>query len=50
MQVHLEGQPVMNVLLRAASRPQKVNLNGNNIDVHYNQTAQAIRVGTDFSK
>ena len=50
MQVHLEGQPVTNVLLRAASEPQKVNFNGKNVKVLYNQTSQAIRVGTNVSK
>ena len=50
MLVYLEGQPITNVLLRSASRPQKVNFNGKNIDVLYNRTAQAIRVGTSMSK
>jgi len=48
MQVHLEGQPVTNALLRATSRPKKVILNGENVKVIYNQKEQTVRVGTDL--
>ena len=48
MQIHLEGQPVTNALLRATSRPKKVILNGENVKVIYNQKEQTVRVGTDL--
>ncbi len=50
MQVQLEGQPVTNVLLRAAAKPHKVILNGKNVEVLYNETARAIRVGTNVPR
>jgi hypothetical protein len=50
IQMHLEGQPITNVLLRAASKPKKVTLNGQNVNVLYNQRAQTIRVGTNMSE
>lgn len=50
MQVHLEGQPVTNVLFRAAAKPHKVVFNGKNVEVLYDETAHAIRVGTNVSK
>ena len=50
MQVQLEGQPVTNVLLRAVTKPHNVLLNGKNVEVLYDETAHAIRVGTNVSK
>ena len=50
MQVQLEGQPVTNVLLRAVTKPHNVLLNGKNVEVLYDETADAIRVGTNVSK
>jgi hypothetical protein len=50
MQVQLEGQPVTNVLLRAAAKPDKVVLNGENAQVLYDETARSIQVGTNVLK
>ena len=50
MQVQLEGQPVTNVLLRAAAKPHKILLNGKNVEVVYDETADAIRVGTNVPR
>jgi len=48
-QVHLEGQPVTNVRLRTATKPDLVVLNGENVGVLYDETAHCIRVGTKAS-
>lgn len=44
MQVQLEGQPVTNVLLRAAAEPETVFLNGKNVRARYDETARTVRV------
>jgi len=49
-QVWLEGQPVVNVFLRAADKPEAVVYNGTNVDVLYSETAHTIRLGTNLSK
>ena len=49
-QVWLEGQPVTNVFLRAAAKPDTVVLNGRNAKVLYDETAQTIHLGTNLPK
>jgi hypothetical protein len=49
-QVQLEGQPVTNVFLRAATKPDAVVLNGRNAKVLYDETAQTIHLGTNLPK
>jgi hypothetical protein len=49
-QVQLEGQPVMNVFLRVAAKPDAVVLNGRNAKVLYDETAQTIHLGTNLPK
>ena len=49
-QVQLEGQPVTNVFLRAAAKPDTIILNGSSIKVLYDETAHAIRLGTNLIK
>jgi hypothetical protein len=46
-QVWLEGQPVTNVFLRAAAKPDAVILNGKNSPVRYDETACGVRVRTN---
>ena len=48
--VHLEGQPIMNVRLRTMTKPDKVMLNGKNIEVLYDESTDCIRVGTNVSR
>jgi hypothetical protein len=50
MQVWLQGQPVTNVFLRAAAKPDTVFLNGRNAEVFYDETAQVIRLSTNLMK
>ncbi len=50
MQVHLEGQSLTNVLLRATAKPHKVVFNGKDVEVLYDKTADAIRVGTNVPR
>jgi hypothetical protein len=45
-QVHLEGQPIINVQLGTATKPNAVVLNGELIRVLYDETTHCIRVGT----
>ena len=47
--VHLEGQPLMNVRLRTSRKPDEVVLNGENVGVLYDDGARCIRVGTNAS-
>ena len=49
-QVHLEGQPVMNMRFRITTKPNTVVLNGEDVEVLYDKTAHCIRVGTNVSK
>ena len=49
-QVQLEGQPVTNVFLRAAAKPEAVILNGRSVKVLYDETAHAIRLDTNLLK
>jgi hypothetical protein len=49
-QVLLEGQPVMNVFLRAAAKPDAVVFNGRNVKVFYNEMAHVVRLSTNFMK
>jgi len=47
-QVWLEGQPIMNVFLRAATKPDAVILNGTSIKVLYDETSRRIRLSTNL--
>ncbi|TSA54608.1 MAG: DUF4962 domain-containing protein [Planctomycetaceae bacterium] len=49
-QVQLEGQPVTNVFFRAAAKPETVDLNGRSVKVLYDETAHAVRLGTNLPK
>ena len=49
-QVQLEGQPVTNVFFRAVAKPDTVVLNGRSVKVLYDETAHAVRLGTNLSK
>ncbi|MHC4326141.1 MAG: heparinase II/III domain-containing protein, partial [Planctomycetota bacterium] len=49
-EVQLEGQPVMNVFLRALTKPDEVLFNGKNVDVMYNKTKRTIGISTNLSK
>ncbi|MHC4750082.1 MAG: exo-alpha-sialidase [Planctomycetota bacterium] len=50
MLIKLEGQPVMNVLLRTTKKPEKVVVNENEVEARYDQTAHAIRIGMNLSR
>lgn len=43
-QVQLEGQPVTNVFLRAAAKPDAVVLNGRSVKVLYDETAHTVHI------
>ena len=49
-QVQLEGQPLTNVFLRAAAKPDKVVLNGRSVKVLYDETARAVHLGKNLTK
>ncbi len=49
-QVWLEGQPVTNVFLRAAAKPDTVVFNGRNAEVFYDEMAHVIRLSTNLVK
>ena len=49
-QVQLEGQPVTNIFLRAAAKPDSVVLNGRSVKVPYDETAHTVRLGTNLTK
>jgi len=44
LDVQLQGQPVINALLRAAKKPAEVNLNGQRVETAYDKKAQNIRL------
>ena len=43
-QVWLEGQPVTNVFLRAAEKPETVVLNGVSVEVFYDEMVHVVRL------
>ena len=47
--VHLEGQPIMNVRLRTLTKPDEVVLNGINVRALYDEDGHCIQVGTHAS-
>ena len=49
-QVWLEGQPVTNVFLRAAFKPDTVVLSGRNVKVFYDEMAHVVRLSTNLMK
>ena len=50
MQVQLEGQPVMNVFLRATTKPDTIVFNGRNTEVFYDEMAHVVRLSTNLMK
>jgi len=49
-QVWLQGQPVTNVFLRTTAKPDTVELNGDNVEVFYDERAHVIRLSTNLMK
>ena len=49
-QVWLEGQPVTNVFLRTAVKPDTVFLNDRSVKVLYDEKAHAVHLGTNLTK
>ena len=49
-QVWLEGQPVTNVFVRAAAKPDTVVLNGRSVKVLYDETSHSVRLVTNLPK